>query len=93
MLLRILKEPLGDDAIRFRHSENHMRDWLNCIHSRELPVCDVEVGHRTASICQLAQTGYELRRPLTWDPKKEKYKGDSEANKLRDREIRGSWKL
>ena len=89
----VLEDPFDSSAMRFTHSENHMRNWLDCVHSRDLPVCDVEVGHRTASICQLAQTAYELRRPLTWDPKRERYAGDSEANKLRDREIRGSWKL
>ncbi|MFH1740901.1 MAG: Gfo/Idh/MocA family oxidoreductase [bacterium] len=89
----ILEEPLGDNAIRVYFADNHMRNWIDCIRSREQPICTVETGHRTNSVCQLAIIGYELRRPLKWDPRKERFYGDGEANRLRDREIRAPWKL
>lgn len=89
----LLDEPLGRNASRVYHAENHMLDWIECIRSRKLPICDVEIGHRTASVCQLAYIGYELRRPLKWNPKKERFAGDREANRLTDRELRAPWTL
>ena len=56
-----------------------------------MPMAHAEAGHRTASICQLCNIGYELRRELTWDPKKEVFVGDKEANKLTDRKRRKKW--
>lgn len=74
-------------------SLNHYRDWLNCIKTGEKPICDVEVGHRTATVCNLGNIAYELNRPLQWDPKKETFKGDKEANAMLSREMRQPWKV
>ena len=65
--------------------------WLDCIKSRQRPVADVEFGARTAQVCQLGNIGYWLRRPLKWNPEKEEFIGDAEANKLRARENRAPW--
>jgi hypothetical protein len=89
----ILTKPIGGDDVRVYRSVNHVANWLECVRSRKLPICDVEIGHRSASICQLGAIGYELRRPLTWDPEKERFKDDPEANKLTDRKIRAPSKL
>jgi hypothetical protein len=51
------------------------------------------VGHRSASICHLANIGYWLRRTLKWDPAQEKFVGDEAANKLLSREPRAMWKV
>ncbi|MCL6265461.1 Gfo/Idh/MocA family protein [Flagellimonas myxillae] len=67
---------------------DHYQDWLSAIKTRKQPICDVETGHRSASVCHLANIGYQLNRPLEWNPVKEKFKGDSEANKLRGRKAR-----
>ena len=71
--------------------KDHLRNWLNCIKTREEPICSVETGHRTASICHLANIGYKLRRKLTWDPAKEEFPGDAEANALTTRKPRKGW--
>ena len=63
--------------------ENHYEDWIAAIKSREQPICPVEVGHRSASICNIANIAYQLNRPLKWDPIKERFLNDKEANKLR----------
>ncbi|HYH57189.1 MAG TPA: Gfo/Idh/MocA family oxidoreductase [Anseongella sp.] len=68
-------------------SENHCRDWLNCIKSRELPICDVETGHRSASVCHIANIAYALGEPLTWDPVKERF-NKGKANKLLGKKYR-----
>ena len=75
------------------HSTNHMRNWLDCIHSRKDPICTAEIGHRSASICHLANLGYLLNRPLKWDPKKEEFIGDEAANKHLHRKARAPWNL
>jgi len=49
------------------------------------------VGHRTASVCHLANIGYQLRRPLHWDPVKEQFRKDPEANQLVSRKPRAPW--
>jgi predicted dehydrogenase len=74
-------------------SDNHHQDWLDSIKSGKPPICDAETGHRTSSVCSLANIAYWLKRPLTWDPKKEQFKKDDEANKLVKANINNGWKL
>ena len=78
-------------TVSLRQPRNHHDDWLDCIHSGELPLAHVEAGHRTATLCQLCNIGYELRRELDWDPKKERFAKDDEANQLIDRKRRKKW--
>ncbi|GAB5439915.1 MAG: Gfo/Idh/MocA family oxidoreductase [Fuerstiella sp.] len=58
----------------------HLQNWLDCIRSRNQPNAPVEVGHRTVTVCHLANLARELNRPLRWDPQNEQFVGDSEAN-------------
>lgn len=71
--------------------KDHLRNWLDCIKTREEPICSAETGHRTATVCHLANIGYKLRRKLTWDPAKEEFPGDAEANALTTRKPRAGW--
>ena len=90
----ILKEPLGANDVHLENpGDNHKKNWLACVTTRKKPIADVEIGARSASVCHLANLGYELRRPLKWDPKREKFIGDDKANKLLDRPKRAPWKL
>lgn len=84
----ILSTELKDSDTRLYHSENHYQDWLDAIKNRTLPICDVETGHRSATVCNIANIAYRLHRPLEWDPVTEQFNGDSEANALRGRESR-----
>ena len=72
-------------------SDNHYQDWIDAIKKRTKPVSDVETGHRTASLCNIANIAYELQRPLKWDPKKEHFNGDDAANMMLSRAYRGKW--
>lgn len=67
----------------FKARGNHYQNWLTSINERTQPVCGVEIGHRSATVCNIANMAYRLNRPLNWDPKKEEFKGDTEANDLR----------
>lgn len=84
---------IGESEKRVYFSENHYLDFLNAIRSRKPPICDVEIGHRTASVCTLGNIGYALKRPLRWDPVKEKFLGDAEANRMLSREMKKEWKV
>ncbi|MCF2491635.1 Gfo/Idh/MocA family protein [Dyadobacter sp. CY347] len=74
-------------------SGNHYKDFLNAIRTRKQPICDVEVGHRTASVCNLGNIAYRLQRSLKWDPKREEFKTDMEANQLLGRDMKNEWKV
>jgi predicted dehydrogenase len=79
--------------IQLYESIDHYQDWLDAIKTGKTPICDVETGHRTASVCALANIAYWLKRPLTWNPRKEEFKNDNAAGKYLEAEIRDPWKL
>jgi hypothetical protein len=71
----------------------HIQNWLDSIKSRKLPNADVEIGHRSVTICHLLNITRELNRKLRWDPEKEQFIGDDEANALLDRPRREGFEL
>ncbi|MCE9607054.1 MAG: Gfo/Idh/MocA family oxidoreductase [Planctomycetia bacterium] len=88
----ILETPLGEKDFHLPDvGGNHKQNWLDCIRTGEKPVADVEIGARTAQVCQLANIGYQLRRSLKWNPDREEFLDDAEANRLRSRENRSPW--
>ena len=85
----LLTTDLSNAKVKLYNSNgNHLQDWVDATKSRTQPICDVETGHRSATVCNIANIAYNLGRPLEWDPKKEKFMGDSEANKMRGRKDR-----
>ena len=84
----ILVEPLGANATRLYESGDHMRNFFDCLRSRKDPICDAEIGHRSATVCHLGVIAVRLGRKLQWDPKKEEFVNDTEANKWVAREMR-----
>ena len=71
----------------------HINNWFDSIESGQLPVADVEIGHRTATIFHLGNIGRQLGRNLRWDPVAERFLGDDEANQLLDRPRRKGYEL
>jgi predicted dehydrogenase len=74
-------------------AKGHVQNWFDCIRSRKKPNADVEIGHRTATLCQLLVITRQLMRRLRWNPEKEQFVGDDEANVLLDRPRREGWEL
>jgi predicted dehydrogenase len=89
----ILEEPLPANAERLVVSNNHMGNFFDCLRSRNAPICEAEIGHRSASICHLGVIAMRLGRKLRWDPQKEVFIADDEANKWLKREMREPWTL
>ena len=84
----ILTEKLPDSAPRVYQSNNHMGNFLDCVRSRKMTMCPAEVGHRSASICHLGVIAIRLGRKLNWDPVKEEFVGDAEAQSYVSRPMR-----
>lgn len=89
----VLEEPIRDDEAQLYRSANHHQNWLDCIKSRELPICDVAIGHRSATVCHLGNIACRLGRTIRWDPEKEQILGDAEAARMVGYEYRAPWKL
>jgi predicted dehydrogenase len=68
-------------------------DFVHCVKTRERPFRDIAIAHRTASHCHIGNIAYWLKRPLRWDPEKEGFVGDAEANRWLDRPMRAPWNL
>jgi predicted dehydrogenase len=84
---------IKQNEVHLYESADHQQNWIDAIKGGKPPICDVETGHRTSSVCCIANITYGLNRPLEWDPKKEKFKKDKEANKLLKSPIREPWSL
>jgi predicted dehydrogenase len=89
----ILKEPLTDKDVKVYDSKDHHEDWLKCIKTRQRPICDVEIGARSVTVCHLGNLAYWNHRTLKWDPQKWEFPGDAEANGWRDRARRAGYEL
>ncbi|APW62766.1 Gfo/Idh/MocA family protein [Paludisphaera borealis] len=89
----ILKEPLAKGDVHLYVSKDHHQNWLDCIKSRELPICDVAIGHRSATVCHLGNIAIRTGRKLVWDPAAETIVGDPEAAKMLSRPYRAPWRL
>jgi predicted dehydrogenase len=89
----VFETPLSDSDVRLHKSTQHHQDWLASIKSRKLPICDVAIGHRSATVCHLGNIAIRSGRKIQWDPVKEVVVGDPEAARLTTKEYRAPWKL
>ncbi len=89
----ILKAELPDDAVRLYKSKHHMGNFFDCVRSRELPICDVETGHRSANMCHLGAISLRTGKLLTWDSQVERFTGENaaEANTYLARDMRAPY--
>lgn len=89
----LLKSSVPPGTIRLYYSRDHRRNFLDCVRSRKKTAAPAEIGHRTATICHLGNLALVLGRPLQWDPEKEEFVGDEQANRMRFRAMRRPWNL
>jgi predicted dehydrogenase len=76
----ILEEPLTDSDKRLHKPQNHLANFVDCIGTDKQPVCDVEVGARTAALCHLANISYDVKEELKFDGKAWKFTNSEAAN-------------
>ena len=76
---------IGPNEIHLEESHDHHGNWLDCIRSRRQPIAPVEVAHRSCSACLIHHMAMKSKRTLHWDPLKERFKNDDEANAMLSR--------
>lgn len=82
---KILTSVIGSDEFHFEVSKEHHGNWLEAIRDNKNPIAPVEEAHRACSACLLHHISMKLKRKIYWDPKKEQFKNDDEANKMLSR--------
>ena len=90
----VVESKIGPDEVRlYRTDESHVGNFLESVRTRNQPSAPGEIGHRSATICHLANIAMLTRRKLTWDPEQERFPLDGEATRLTRREYREPWTL
>ena len=75
------------------HNLDHTRNFLDCVKSRQMPICDIEIGHRSSSVAQLGNIAYRTKSHLVWNGKAERFSGNKKADQLLRARYRKPWKL
>ncbi|MDP4656087.1 MAG: Gfo/Idh/MocA family oxidoreductase [Algoriphagus sp.] len=88
---KLLLSLIGENEIKFTKSSSHHGNWLEAIQGNAELLSPVEIGHRACSVCLLSHIAMKLGRKLNWDPTREEFVGDAEANTYLSRTQRGPW--
>jgi len=86
---RMKGETLGSSP----DNPTHARNFVDCIKSRQAPICDIEIGHRSSSAAILGNLSYRSGAPVAWDAAAERITGNDRAAALLNREYRKPWAL
>jgi predicted dehydrogenase len=89
----LLRKKIGPDEVHLPVSNHHQQNFLDCVKTRSRPVAPIEVAVRSDTICQLSDIAMRLGRKLKWDPDKEEFVNDAEANRMLSRPMRAPWRL
>jgi myo-inositol 2-dehydrogenase / D-chiro-inositol 1-dehydrogenase len=87
----ILTSVIGPNEIHLYESKEQHANWLDCIKSRKEPISPVEQGHRACTVCLITHIAMKLERKLSWDPDKERFTNDDEANSMLSRSQRAPY--
>jgi hypothetical protein len=88
---RIAREPLHPNEVHLYRSDSHSGNFLECVRTRKRPISDADIAHRSASALLLGGVVKQLQRPLKWDPEREEFSGDDEANRMLSIAQRAPW--
>lgn len=86
-------EPLGPNDVHLYESNDHHQNWLDCIRTRQRPICDVAIGASSVTVCHLGNIAWWLGRTLQWDPQTHEIINDAGASRWLDRPKRAPWRL
>lgn len=89
----LLQEKIGPNEIHLPESNLHQRNWVGSIKSRKPAICNIDVAVRSESVCHISDIAMRVGRKLKWDPEKEEFVGDAEANRRLIRAMRSPWHL
>ncbi len=86
-------EQLGPGDVHLYESPGHQQDWLNCIKSRQRPICDIAIGASSVTVCHVANIAIRTGRKLQWDPVAHRFVDDEGANRWISKPYRAPWHL
>ncbi len=89
----ILADALKEVEDRPNMVTQHIQNWFDCIRSREKPVADVEIGHRSSAVCHLGNIARWTGRKLVWNPDDERFVNNEEANAYLSRPMRKPYQI
>ena len=89
----LARATIGPNEIHLYASNDHRGDWLQAIKTRRRPICDIEVGASSITVCHLGNICYWLGRNIKWDPVKKEIIGDAEASRWLDRPKRAPYRI
>lgn len=89
----VLTSAIKPGEIRLYESRDHAQNFLDCIRTRRETVAPAEIGHRSATVCHLGNIAILLGRRLRWDPARERFVNDPEADRMLARAMRPPWRL
>ena len=89
----IIKSVIGPNELHLEVSDDHHGNWLEAIRTRRPPIAPAEIAHRSCSACLLHHIAMKLDRRLHWDPIRERFRNDDEANAMLARPQRAPWML
>ena len=94
----IIKQPIGGNEVHLHQTPGNgwagqRADWIRCIRTRRRPICDVEIGARSVTVCHLGNLAYWHGRKLKWDPHRWEFPDDAEANSWRGCRPREPWRM
>ena len=89
----ILKEVIGPEEIKLYRSRDHKQNFLDCVKNRKETIAPAEVAHRSISIGLLGEIAMLTKRKLRWDPDKEVFLNDEQANRMLSHPMRSPWHL
>ena len=89
----LLESKIGPNELHLPVSDLHEKNFIDCVKSRARTICPVDVAVRSDTVCQLAWITFKLQnRKLKWDPEKEIFPNDPDANRLMRRTLRSPWR-
>ncbi|MHC4619884.1 MAG: Gfo/Idh/MocA family protein [Planctomycetota bacterium] len=90
----VMNSVIGPDEIHlYTEPAGEHRNFLDCVKTRKDPYFPAEVGHRCCTVAHLGNISMLLGRKLRWDPDKEIFPNDDEANRMLSRPMRSPWHL
>jgi predicted dehydrogenase len=89
----LLKTKLGPNELRLFKSDNHHANFIDAVKGRCPPAAPIDIAFCSDALCNLQQIAIKLKRKLSWDPSREAFVADDEANRMLDRPMRGPWRL
>ena len=89
----LLKSVIGPDEVHLYVSSNHKGNFLECIKTRRQTAAPAEIGHRSCAVCLLGSIAMQLGRKLRWDPDRERFMNDPEADGRLLRPMRPPWRI